>query len=547
MSSTAATPKKRFRVSPPILLLAGLVAVVAIVGFFVTRPKGTVEPYRTQAVSKGAITKAVSSSGTLQALVTVDVGSQISGQLKEVLVDFDDRVTQGQVLARIDPQTQESRLESAQAEMQSSVQSLNSSNANLAQTEANAKVSEADFSRTKSLFDRGIVAPAALEKAQAQLDVSRAQIQVGRAAVKSAQARLQQSNASVRSNQIDLGRTVIVSPITGVVVDRKVDPGSTVAASLNAPVLFKIAQDLSKLEIKILVDEADIGQVKVGQQVNFTVDAFPSDRFTAVITQVRKQPETQSNVVAYVVIAQAENPDLKLLPGMTANAEITLERHTNVIRVPTAALRWVPADEQAPQTAGRPGGFPGGGGGNFGGGNPGGNAAARGAGAARGGGFRGNPVYVYDQLDLSIDQMAKVEAIMATQRKTLQDAQAKMQKEMQRNGSVDRTAFQKQMQDLQTKSREQINLLLTPAQKAKMQQIQSGQDASPFPRGQIYVLRDGKPYRIGVGVGVTDGQNTQVVSNAFKQGDVAIISGGPAVKVQAPAGGALGGLARGGR
>jgi len=539
MSSTATPLKKRFRVPPPVMLVLGLVVIVAIVGFFVTRPKTDVEPYRTQPVTQGGITKSVSSSGTLQALVTVEVGSQISGQLKRVLVDFDDKVVQGQVLAQIDPQTQDSRLLSARAELEASQQGLNSARANLAQTIANSKVSESDFNRTKILHSQGIVAPAALEQAQAKLDSARAEIRVSEASVRSAAARLQQSRATVQSNQIDLGRTIIRSPITGVVVDRKVDEGSTVAASLNAPVLFTIAQDLAKLELKILVDEADIGQVKVGQPVNFTVDAFPTDRFTAVITQVRKQPETQNNVVAYVVIAEAENPTLKLLPGMTANAEITLERHSNVLRVPTAALRWVPADQQqAPAANAGRGGFGGGfGGGGFGG--PPGGGANRGGGGGGGGGGRGGVSLqnAIDQLDMTPKQMAQVETIMAAQRKDTQAAQAVMQKEMQRSGNVDRAAFQKQMRDRQAKSREAVEALLRGAQKAKLQQIMSGQIKSALPRGQVYVLRDGKPVRIGVGVGVTDGQNTQVVASGLRPGDLVIISGGPKPKATAAAGG----------
>lgn len=541
MSSTAKPLKKRFRVPPPVMLVLGLVAIVALVAFFVTRQKSDLEPYRTQPVTQGAITKSVSSSGTLQALITVEVGSQISGQLKRVLVDFDDKVVQGQVLAQIDPQTQESRLLSARAELEASQQGLNSAQANLAQTVANSKVSESDFNRTKILHGQGIVAPAALEQAQAKLDSARAEIRVSEAGVRSAAARLQQSRATVQSTQIDLGRTIIRSPITGVVVDRKVDEGSTVAASLNAPVLFTIAQDLAKLELKILVDEADIGQVKVGQPVNFTVDAFPADRFTAVITQVRKQPETQNNVVAYVVIAEAENPDLKLLPGMTANAEIILERHRDVLRVATAALRWVPADQQtaAAPSAAR-GGF--GGGGGFGG-PPGGGGGNRG-GAAGGGGRGGaNLQFAIDQLDLSKAQTAKVEAIMAAQRAEAQKAQAAMQKETQRGASVDRAAFQKSMRDRQAKTRETVEALLTPAQKAKLQQLMSGQVKGALPRGQVFVLRNGKPVRIGVGVGVTDGQNTQVVSSELKQGDLVIISGGPKPKAAAAAGG-LGGAAR---
>jgi HlyD family secretion protein len=547
--------KKRFRLSPPVMLGLGLVLIVAIVAFVVTRPKDKTEPYKAQAVTVGAITRSVSASGTLQPLVTVDVGSQISGQVKEVLVDFDSKVTEGQVLARIDPQTYVSKLQSNDADVMSANQGVNSSQASLQQAQANLAVAQADYNRTKILFDQGILAAQALEKADAELKSSRAQVNVAQAGVGSAQARLKQSQATRAQTQIDLGRTVITSPITGIVVDRTVDKGSTVAASLNAPVLFKIAQDLSKLQLQILVDEADVGQVREGQTVNFTVDAFPEDHFEGRLTQVRKSPQTQSNVVAYVVIAEADNPNGKLLPGMTTNADIVLEKHTNVLRVPNGALRWVPADQQTPTPA-RGGGFPGAGGGGFpggggGGGFPGAGARA-GAGGAPGGGAGGgaartgrrgggNPLFVYDQLDLNPDQQAKIEKIIDESRKAQRERMVKMQKDMARGVQPDTTALRAEAQKRTEEQRAQIDLILTPAQKARAEQIRSAPGPQPA-RGQVYVLRNGKPMRIGVGIGVTDGSQTQVFTTRFVRGDEVIISGGPQPKAAAPTGAqALGG------
>jgi len=525
MTIDTAALRKRFKTARPWLIGLGVI-VIAFALFQIFKPKGDEEPYRLQAVSRGSIVRSVSASGTLQALVTVEVGSQISGQVTDVLVDFDDQVVEGQVLARIDPRTYVSRLGSAQAEVAASTQGVNSARANLGQTQANIRVAEAAHGRTKALFDKGFVAKAAMDTADADLANARAALQVAQAGVNSAQARLQQSRAAVDNVQIDLGRAVIRSPITGVVVDRQVDPGQTVAASLSAPILFNIAQDLSKLEIKILVDEADIGQVAQGQAVDFTVDAFPGETYRGLVTQVRKQPETQNNVVAYVVIAQADNPDRKLLPGMTANAEIILERKQNVLRAPTAALRWLPADQQAPQQRG--GGFGGGG-----------RPAQQGDGA--GGGERGggrNMMLLYDQLSLTPAQSQKIDKIMTDQREDNRKRMEEMQKATRRGDQVDRQAFAAQSRERQAKVREEVEALLNPAQRAKLQELMSqrGRGRAAQQRGQVYILQDEKAVRVGVGVGIADGSNTEIVTDSLRPADQVIIGGGPKPKAQGPAG-----------
>ena len=497
--------------------------MVVVAYLFLSRPKVTVEPYRATPVSTGSIVKTVSASGTLQALVTVDVGSQVNGQVQQVLVDFDDHVSQGQVLARIDPQTFQSRLDSSRAEAASAQQAVASAEANLQQTVANARVTEEDYNRTRSLFQKGYVAEQALQKAEAQLESARASIKVQQASIAQARARLQQTNASVRTSNIDLGRTVIVSPINGVVVDRKVDPGQTVVSSMSAQTLFKIAQDLSKLQLKILVDEADIGSVTVGQPVSFTVDAFPDARFRGTVTQVRKQPETQNNVVAYVVIAEAANPDGRLLPGMTANAQITLERKNNVLRVPNAALRWTPADLNAPQTANRPpGAFGGGFGGGFGGQRPGGNQQ----GGGRNG--RNNPMAAYDQIALTPKQQLEIDQIQTEMREQTQERMREQQKAQSRGDQVDRQAMLEEMRKRTQETQAKIDATLTPEQKKQVEAIRNGAVTGPqLPRGQVYVLRDGKPIRVGVGVGASDGTVTEVVSPNLKVGDLVVTTGGP--------------------
>jgi HlyD family secretion protein len=203
------------------------------------------------------------------------------------------------------------------------------------QAEAQAANAQADYERKKTLVAQGVYSPSVL-------DLAKATYLNSEAAIASARARLTQSQAALDANRVDLRRTTIVAPIDGVVVDRKINPGQTVAASFTAPVLFTLAQDLSKLQVKISVDEADVGQVQARQAVRFTVDAYPDEIFQGVVTQVRKQPTTEQNVVAYTVIAEAANPRNKLLPGMTANADIVIDTHANVLRVPAAALRWRP-------------------------------------------------------------------------------------------------------------------------------------------------------------------------------------------------------------
>jgi len=256
MSTTAAPSPKRFRLSPTVVIVGVVVIAAGAGGWFIFKPKEQVDPYHATPVTTGTIVKTVSASGTLQALVTVDIGSQVNGQVKEVLVDFDSHVKKGQILAKLDPETFQTRLDSSAADALASQQAIKTAEANLAQTVANAKVTEQNYNRTRTLFQKGFIAEQALQEAQAQLDSARASIQVQQSQIAAAQARAKQSSASVHTSKIDVDRTTITSPIDGVVVDRKVDPGQTVVSSLSAQTMFKIAQDLSKLQLKILVDES---------------------------------------------------------------------------------------------------------------------------------------------------------------------------------------------------------------------------------------------------------------------------------------------------
>ncbi|MDZ4376344.1 MAG: efflux RND transporter periplasmic adaptor subunit, partial [Phenylobacterium sp.] len=439
--SPSKTPRRRTpRLSRNAWIGVGLIvlALVALVAWQM-RPKPEKDPYRFGAVERGDITRSVSASGTLQALNTVDIGSQISGQVIRVMADFNDEVRVGQTLAVLDPQTYQSRVAQGQADIAAGQASVRQAQATLANAQA-------DFERKKTLVDQGW-------NSASTLDLATAALRTAQANVAAAQARVTQSRAALRSQQADLGRTTIVSPINGVVVDRKVEPGNTVAASLQAPVLFTIAQDLSKVEVKISVDEADVGQVKEGQMVRFTVDAFPDDAFEGIVTQVRMQPTTEQNVVAYTVIAEADNPQRKLLPGMTANADIVIDTRRNVMRVPSAALRWSPPGEDGPATrpgAGGPAGF----------GAP--SVGGPGAGGPRQGGRQGGMMgaRVVEQLDLDAKQKAAWETLSADLREAMRAARAA--------GSGNPQAMREAVAKATNEAFAKLEPMLRPEQKTKL-------------------------------------------------------------------------------
>lgn len=350
MSAPRSSPATRRAPWLTRLIVAVLVlAMVAGVGYWY-RQRGADQAaggYRTATVDRGDIRVTISATGSLAAISTVDVGSQISGQVTAVLADFNDRVTRGQVIARIDPSTYEAQITQGSAQ-------INSARAGLATAQAALRNAEVDYARKAELVGQQLIARSDADLARAARDQARAQ-------VNGAQAQIQQQIASTQTSRLNLQRTVIRSPVDGVVLTRTVEPGQTVAASLQAPVLFQIAEDLSKMEIVLAIDEADIGQVKTGQSVTFTVDAFPERRFRGLVQQLRLSATNTSNVITYPVVIAVDNADQALLPGMTANAEIEVSARDNVLRVPNAVLRFKPADDaSATAPAGAGGGDRGG-------------------------------------------------------------------------------------------------------------------------------------------------------------------------------------------
>jgi HlyD family secretion protein len=293
--------------------------------------------FDTVSLARGPIVSKVTASGTLSALVTVQVGSQVSGRIKEIHADYNSEVKKGQVIAKIDPQLFNASLEQARA------------NQSAAQGELlKAKVQAADAARQlvriKSLAERKLVA-------EAELDTAQATTEMAQAGVAAANGRLQQTKAAYHQAQVNLTYTTITSPIDGVVISRSVDVGQTVAASLQSPILFTIAEDLRKMHVDTSVAEADVGKLEDGMKATFYVDAYPTERFEGRVRQIRNAPTTVQNVVTYDAVIDVDNPDLKLRPGMTANVTFVYAERPNALRVPNAALRFKPTPEMLGQPA----------------------------------------------------------------------------------------------------------------------------------------------------------------------------------------------------
>ncbi|MBL1430527.1 MAG: efflux RND transporter periplasmic adaptor subunit [Robiginitomaculum sp.] len=296
----------------------------------------------TALVELGDVAKIVSASGSVRALTTVEVGSQVSGQILELTADFNSEVTKGQIIARIDAQTFESRVASAKAEVESAKANIAVQKAQITRAKANLEKFEKDYVRQNALYKEDAIALSLLEDTERQLAVAQSELAVTKAQLRTGEAALTQRIASLQTQNVDLQRTIIRSPITGVVIERNVDVGQTVAASLSAPVLFRIAQDLSDIRIDVAVVESDIGGIDAGDQVTFKVDAYPDDDFTGTVEQVRLASQEIQNVVTYTVVVSAINRGGKLLPGMTANVEIVTENRENVLRIAEAVSRFRP-------------------------------------------------------------------------------------------------------------------------------------------------------------------------------------------------------------
>ena len=323
-------------------LIAGLV-VVAIAVFAAFQFKGNDQPkYFTTKVDRGEIHQVVEATGTINAVTTVQVGSQVSGTISRLNADFNSRVKKGQVVAQIDPSLFEGSLLQAKADLANARANVVASQANLEKAQATALQTRADYERTSGLAKAGVMSQQQLDLAKANADSAEAAVAAAKATITQAMAQAQQKQAAVTVAQTNLDYTTIHAPIDGTVIARSVDVGQTVAASLQAPTLFTIAQDLTKMQVYASTDESDVGMIHAGQIVTFKVDAFPKDSFTGRVSQVRLNATTVQNVVTYNTIIDFDNPDLKLFPGMTAYITIPVANAQNTLRVPNGALRYKP-------------------------------------------------------------------------------------------------------------------------------------------------------------------------------------------------------------
>ncbi len=311
-----------------------LLAVIAGAGYgayyFFFHEEPVTYGLTTSAITRGDIVSTVTATGELNALNVVEIGTQVSGTVQEIYVDYNSVVKAGQLLALIDPSVLRLTLSESEA-------SLAVYQASVASAQASLADSQRQLARNKELLDRKLIA-------RSTVDTSETDVAVRRAALREAQSRVVQARAAVERAKTNLNYTRITSPVNGVVIDRQVDAGQTVAASLQTPTLFKVAEDLTRMQIETKVDEADIGTVAEGQNVTFRVDAFPDETFDGKVVQVRIAPSTSDSVVTYTVIIHVDNPELKLKPGMTANVSIETAKASDVLRIPVAALRFTPVE-----------------------------------------------------------------------------------------------------------------------------------------------------------------------------------------------------------
>jgi len=369
------------------LIASGLVVIAAAAGYFLWSRRATADEYITAKIERGNVRNTVNATGALQAVTTVQVGSQVSGIISALHVDFNSNVSKGQIVAQLDPSVLEAQVEQQRANLEQARAGLadaqarvlaaesaienqragvSSATANLAAIKAQRDDARNNYQRQESLATSGLINQRELESARASLQAAearynqavaqldqakaseqqatRAGLAQAQAAVKQATAQVQQTQASLRMAEVNLSHTTIHSPIDGVVVSRNVDVGQTVAASLQAPTLFTIANDLTQMQVIANIDQADIGVINSSNRINFTVDAYPGQNFIGSIRQIRLNPQNVQNVVTYNVVIDVENPELKLKPGMTANLTVTIAERQDVLKVPNAALRFRPSD-----------------------------------------------------------------------------------------------------------------------------------------------------------------------------------------------------------
>lgn len=553
--------------------VAGAAALALAAGgalWWAQRPAADAVQYRTGKIERGPLQATVSASGAVNPVTQVSVGTQVSGQIKDLFVDFNSEVKAGQLIAVIDPETFEYRVRQAQADVDAARAAVLTAQANSLASRASvsrAKVdlaeAQRDHERKASLVEKQFIAQSEGDKARALVNTSteavksaEAQLGVTEAQVKSAQANVAQREAALAQARIDLARTRITSPVNGIVIKRTVEKGQTVAASLQAPELFVIAQNLQDMQVEASIDESDVGRIRNGQRATFTVDAFPGQTFEGEVRQVRKAAQSVANVVTYVAVIGFSNTGGRLLPGMTANVRLVTDSRESVLKVPNAALRVrIAGVEPAAAGASSPGSSPAKPAGTStswsffpqamaqpaaGGGAPGATPQPRQEGAARapegrmGTGAPGGPAAelrnrLVAELQLTPAQVEKVDAIYAEARPkfmALRDLAPEERPKARERITAD--------------IRARIGELLTPEQKAKYSALAAEAAGRAVTRGRIYLLgEDGKPRAYNVRLGISDGTSTELIVAPGSPDAQVLIEGATVITgTLAPAGGA---------
>jgi HlyD family secretion protein len=328
-----------------IVVLLFIAAIGAGAGAYYIRRGGPEIQVNTAPVTRGEIVDTVAATGTLQAVNTVQVGSQVSGNISYLGADFNSIVKKGQVVARLDPSLFDAQLQQARANLSQSRANLAKSQSDLERSKVMLTDAQQKYTRAKELAAKSLLPQSDLDAAKIAVDSAQATLQSAQATVSQSQAAVSQSDASVNQNQVNRDHTVIEAPIDGIIIQRSVDVGQTVAASMQAPTLFVIAADLTKMQVNANIDESDVGRIRPGQHVTFRVDAYPTETFNGAVSQIRLQPVVVSNVTTYGTVIDVPNPQLKLKPGMTANVRVEIAKRADALRLPNGALRFRPTAE----------------------------------------------------------------------------------------------------------------------------------------------------------------------------------------------------------
>jgi len=484
-------------------------AAGAYFGYPIIWQKGSNQKFRTAKVDRGDISSVVTATGTINPVITVLVGSQVSGTIKELHADFNSRVREGQVIAQIDPAIFEAQVEQGRANVLNAQANLLSAQANLKNAQANlekAEIAVIDAKRTldrnKELLEKKVIAQATLDTAQtnydtaiAQREVVKAQFESARAQLESSKAQIEQAKAGLKVSETNLRYTTIRSPVNGIVISRNVDVGQTVAASLQAPTLFTIAKDLTQMQVDTNVSEADIGRIGIDQEATFTVDAYPDRTFRGKVLEIRNAPTTIQNVVTYNVVIQVDNSDLKLKPGMTANVSVMIEHRKNVLKIPNSALRFRPesAKAEGPMEKNERKKEP----------------SSKGSSSPERG--RAGLDRLKSELNLTADQQAKMDMIIQSARAEIQEIREKSKPE---EASI----------RIRTLIRQKIWGILTEEQRRKLKEMAQSQQKERGRPARIWVLsQENKAIPVQIIVGITDGTFSEVMSGDLRDGSEVIV------------------------